>query len=85
MVAAQTDGAVTLNYGKFLNVCIDFIFVALAVYLCFKLLRYVGKSAKQKGAQAMEEPESQLEAQQAVAQGGKGGSGTGTGAGAARS
>jgi large conductance mechanosensitive channel len=34
--AAKKAGAVTLNYGIFVNTCIDFLLVALAVFLLVK-------------------------------------------------
>lgn len=36
--AAQKAGAVTLNYGVFINVCISFVIVAWAVFLMIKLM-----------------------------------------------
>ena len=36
--AAQKAGAVTLNYGLFINVCISFVIVAWAVFLMIKLM-----------------------------------------------
>lgn len=36
--AAQKAGAVTLNYGMFINVCISFVIVAWAVFLMIKLM-----------------------------------------------
>ena len=36
--AAQKAGAVTLNYGIFINVCISFVIVAWAVFLMIKLM-----------------------------------------------
>ena len=35
---AQKAGAVTLNYGIFINVCISFVIVAWAVFLMIKLM-----------------------------------------------
>ena len=36
--AAAKAGAVTLNYGVFINVCISFVIVAWAVFLMIKLM-----------------------------------------------
>ena len=33
LAAAKTDGAATLNYGVFINTTIDFLIVALAIFL----------------------------------------------------
>jgi large conductance mechanosensitive channel len=33
---AKKAGAVTLNYGAFLNTCVDFLFIAFAVFLLVK-------------------------------------------------
>ena len=35
---AKKDGAVTLNYGTFINVLFDLIFVTLCLYVSIKLL-----------------------------------------------
>jgi len=40
VAAAKAAGAATLNYGMFMNTVIDFLIVALAVFL---LVRYVNK------------------------------------------
>ena len=33
LLDAQNDGAVTLNYGKFINIFIDLIFVTVCLYV----------------------------------------------------
>jgi large conductance mechanosensitive channel len=52
---AQLDGAVTLNYGHFFTVCLDFLFVSLGVWAMFKFLNWVGKNAKKQGAAQLRE------------------------------
>jgi large conductance mechanosensitive channel len=52
---AQLDGAVTLNYGNFLTVCLDFLFVSLAVWAMFKFLNWVGNNAREQGMAAMKD------------------------------
>ena len=42
---AQADGAVTLNYGKFLSTLLDFFIMSLLVFLIFRLLRRLQKTA----------------------------------------
>ena len=44
---AQSYGAVTFNYGRFLEALIDFLFVSLAIFLLFKTLTRVKVSARQ--------------------------------------
>lgn len=43
--AAREAGAITLNYGVFINFLINFLIVAFAMFL---LLNYVGKALKEK-------------------------------------
>jgi large conductance mechanosensitive channel len=50
--AAQKAGAVTFNYGVFINTCISFVIVAFAVFL---LIRAVNR-LKQKEAEAPAAP-----------------------------
>ena len=47
LAAAKEAGAVTINYGLFINTIITFLIVAFAVFL---LIRNVNKLAKQKEA-----------------------------------
>ena len=42
---AQAAGAVTLNYGKFLSTLLDFFIMSLLVFLIFRLLRRLQKTA----------------------------------------
>lgn len=50
--AAQKAGAVTFNYGTFINTCISFVIVAFAVFL---LIRSINR-LKQKEAEAPSAP-----------------------------
>jgi large conductance mechanosensitive channel len=50
--AAQKAGAVTFNYGVFINTCISFIIVAFAVFM---LIRAINR-LKQKEAEAPAAP-----------------------------
>ena len=43
---AQADGAVTLNLGLFATACLDFVFMALAVFVLFTLMSYAGRKAR---------------------------------------
>lgn len=45
--AAQSAGAVTINYGLFINTLISFVFVAFAVFLLIKFINKL-KAAAQK-------------------------------------
>jgi large conductance mechanosensitive channel len=45
--AAQKAGAVTFNYGVFINTCISFVIVAFAVFL---LIRSINKMKKEEAA-----------------------------------
>jgi large conductance mechanosensitive channel len=51
--AAQKAGAVTFNYGLFLNTCISFLIVAFAVFL---LIRAINKLKRQEAAKPAEPP-----------------------------
>ena len=51
--AAQKAGAVTFNYGVFVNTCISFLIVAFAVFL---LIRAINKLKRQEEAKAAEPP-----------------------------
>ena len=52
MAPAQKAGAVTFNYGVFINTCISFIIVAFAVFM---LIRAINR-LKQKEAEAPAAP-----------------------------
>jgi large conductance mechanosensitive channel len=49
LVDAQTAGAVTLNYGVFINTIISFIIVVFAVFL---VIRYINKLKRKEEAPA---------------------------------
>jgi large conductance mechanosensitive channel len=51
--AAQKAGAVTFNYGAFINTLITFVIVAFAVFL---LIRVINKLKRQEEAKAAEPP-----------------------------
>ncbi|HXC38989.1 MAG TPA: large conductance mechanosensitive channel protein MscL [Burkholderiales bacterium] len=55
--AAQKAGAVTLNYGVFINAFISFVIVAWAVFLLVKAMNRLQKKAEEKPAEAPEPPE----------------------------
>jgi len=46
--AAQKAGAVTINYGLFINTLISFIFVALAVFLLIKFINKIRALAEKE-------------------------------------
>jgi large conductance mechanosensitive channel len=45
LAAAKTAGAVTLNYGAFINAVIDFVIVAFAIFLVVKQINRLKKEA----------------------------------------
>ena len=51
--AAQDAGAVTINYGVFINACINFLIVAFAVFI---LVKQVNRFRKQEAAAPAEPP-----------------------------
>jgi large conductance mechanosensitive channel len=51
--AAQAAGAVTINYGLFINAIISFLIVALAVFM---LIRYINKLKRPVDAEPEEAP-----------------------------
>ena len=51
--AAQKAGAVTFNYGVFINTCLSFIIVAFAVFL---LVRAINRLKREEEARAAEPP-----------------------------
>ena len=51
--AAQKAGAVTFNYGVFINTCLSFIIVAFAVFL---LVRAINRLKREEEAKAAEPP-----------------------------
>ena len=50
--AAKTAGAVTLNYGSFINNVISFLIVAMAVFI---LIKFINKLKNEKPAEVVEE------------------------------
>ena len=49
--AAKAAGAVTINYGLFLNACISFLLVAFAVFLLIKAINKLQASVKKEVAE----------------------------------
>ena len=56
LAEAQTAGAVTLNYGAFLNTEIDFIIVALVIFLVVRQINKLQKPAEIAPANTKECP-----------------------------
>jgi large conductance mechanosensitive channel len=54
---AQKAGAVTLNYGIFINACISFVIVAFAVFM---LIRTINRLRTEKSAEPAATPEEVL-------------------------
>ncbi|RKP12293.1 large-conductance mechanosensitive channel, partial [Piptocephalis cylindrospora] len=46
---AQEDGAVTWNYGRFLSVLVDFLLVAISLFLIIQILQILKKGKIYKG------------------------------------
>jgi large conductance mechanosensitive channel len=53
--AAQKAGAVTFNYGLFINTCLSFVIVAFAVFLLVRAINRMKREAEQKAAATPEE------------------------------
>ena len=53
--AAQTAGAVTFNYGMFINTVISFVIVAFAVFLLIRAINRLKREEEAKPAAAAEE------------------------------
>ncbi|MBR1616579.1 large-conductance mechanosensitive channel protein MscL [bacterium] len=51
--AAKEAGAITINYGIFINTLISFVMVAFAVFLLIKFINKLKESAKKAEAEAM--------------------------------
>jgi len=51
--AAQKAGAVTFNYGVFINTCLSFVIVTFAVFL---LVRAINRMKREEEAKAAEPP-----------------------------
>jgi large conductance mechanosensitive channel len=54
--AARTAGAVTINYGAFLNTIINFIVVALAMFVAIKAVQNLNSSGEPESTPATVEP-----------------------------
>ncbi|MEK6591867.1 MAG: large conductance mechanosensitive channel protein MscL [Pseudomonadota bacterium] len=55
--AAQKAGAVTFNYGMFINTCITFLIVAFAVFLLIRAINNLKRAEEQKPADPPPTPE----------------------------
>ncbi len=58
--AAQKAGAVTFNYGMFINTCISFVIVAFAVFLLIRSINKMKKEEAQAPAAPAAPPEDVL-------------------------
>ncbi len=58
--AAKEAGAVTINYGVWLNTVIDFLIVAFAIFLVVKQLNRMKKKEEEKPAAPPEPPKQEL-------------------------
>jgi large conductance mechanosensitive channel len=55
--AAQKAGAVTFNYGVFINTCISFLIVAFAVFLLIRAINRLKREEQQRPAAPPPTPE----------------------------
>ena len=55
--AAQKAGAVTFNYGVFINSCLSFVIVAFAVFLLVRAINRLKREEEQKAAEPPAPPE----------------------------
>ena len=55
--AAQKAGAVTFNYGLFINTCITFLIVAFAVFLLIRAINKLKRAEEQKPVDPPPTPE----------------------------
>jgi len=55
--AAQKAGAVTFNYGVFINTCISFVIVAFAVFLLVRAINRLKRAEEQKPPEPAPTPE----------------------------
>jgi large conductance mechanosensitive channel len=55
--AAQKAGAVTFNYGLFINTCITFLIVAFAVFVLIRAINKLKRAEEQKPADPPPTPE----------------------------
>jgi large conductance mechanosensitive channel len=58
--AAQKAGAVTFNYGMFINTVISFVIVAFAVFLLIRAINRLKRQEEQKAAEPPPAPEEVL-------------------------
>ncbi|WP_035056854.1 large conductance mechanosensitive channel protein MscL [Andreprevotia chitinilytica] len=58
--AAQKAGAVTLNIGNFINICISFLIVAFAIFLIVKLMNKLKREEPAAPAEPAPTPEDVL-------------------------
>ena len=58
--AAQKAGAVTFNYGMFINTCISFLIVAFAVFLLIRVINKLKRAEEEKPAEPPATPEEVL-------------------------
>jgi large conductance mechanosensitive channel len=55
--AAQKAGAVTFNYGVFINTCLSFLIVAFAVFLLVRAINRLKREEENKAAEPPATPE----------------------------
>jgi len=55
--AAQKAGAVTFNYGVFINTCITFLIVAFAVFMLIRAINRLKRAEEQKPTEPPPTPE----------------------------
>jgi large conductance mechanosensitive channel len=55
--AAQKAGAVTFNYGVFINTCLSFVIVAFAVFLLIRAINRLKRAEEEKPAAPAAPPE----------------------------
>ncbi len=58
--AAQKAGAVTFNYGMFINTCISFVIVAFAVFMLIRSINRMKRKEEEKPAAPAATPEDVL-------------------------
>jgi large conductance mechanosensitive channel len=56
IAAAKAAGAPTLNYGVFLNVCINFVIIAFAIFLVVKTMNRLKREEKAPAAAPTTKP-----------------------------
>jgi large conductance mechanosensitive channel len=58
--AAEKAGAVTFNYGMFINTCISFVIVAFAVFMLIRSINRMKRKEEEKPAAPAATPEDVL-------------------------